>query len=137
MKSLTGRIELAGGCLGRDTKAEAESASTRYGVSLEAATHLVETYGGNFRAVLEITTESEELKEPLIDGLPHIAAEVVYAARAEMVVTVEDFLARRTRIRLLARGDLRSCAARVAALMAGELGWSAAEAQEAIADLSP
>ena len=136
MKSLTEHIRLAGGRLERDTKAEAQAAATRYGVSVEAATHVVETYGGNFRAVLEIATESEELKKPLIDGLPHIEAEVVYAARAEMIVTVEDFLARRTRIRLLARGDVRPCAARVAARMASELGWSTAEAQAAIADLS-
>jgi glycerol-3-phosphate dehydrogenase len=134
--SLTERIELAGGPLERDIRDEAERAAIEYGVSVETANHLIKTYGGNFRAVLEIANESEELKKPLIDELPHIEAEVVYAARAEMAATVEDFLARRTRICLLARGDVRACAARVAALMAGELGWSSAEAEEALASLS-
>ena len=68
---------------------------------METAIHLIETYGGNFRAVLEIASESDELKNRLAADLPHIEAEVVYAARAEMAATVEDFLSRRTRIALL------------------------------------
>ncbi len=66
-RSITERIELAGGRLERDTKTEAERAAIEYGVGVEAATHLIETYGGNFRAVLEIANESEELKKPLIE----------------------------------------------------------------------
>jgi glycerol-3-phosphate dehydrogenase len=135
-RSLTEKIELAGGRLERDISEEAEYAAIAYGVSRETATHLIETYGGNFRAVLEIASESDELKSPLTCGLPHIEAEVIYAARAEMIVTVEDFLARRTRIALLAPDHGRSCAARVAWLMGRELGWSNAEAQKALAGLS-
>ncbi len=135
-RSLTEQIELAGGRLERDIKTEAEYAASDYGVSVETAIHLIETYGGNFRAVLEIASESDELKNPLAADLPHIEAEVVYAARAEMAATVEDFLARRTRIALVARDHGRSCAARVATLMGRELGWSSAEAQEALAGLS-
>jgi len=135
-RSLTEQIELAGGRLERGTRSEAEQAASAYGVSADTAIHLIETYGGNFRAVLEIASESEELKRPLAADLPHIEAEVIYAARAEMARTVEDFLARRTRIALLAPDHGRSCAARVAALMGRELGWSSAEAQKALAGLS-
>lgn len=135
-RSLTEQIELAGGRLERDIREEAERAAIAYGVSVETATHLIETYGGNYRAVLEIASESDELKSPLTSGLPHIEAEVIYAARAEMIVTVEDFLARRTRIALLAPDHGRSCAARVAVLMGHALGWSPAEAQKALAGLS-
>lgn len=135
-RSLTERIELAGGRLDRDVKTEAEQAASDYGVGVETAIHLIETYGGNFRAVLEIASESDELKNRLAADLPHIEAEVVYAARAEMAATVEDFLSRRTRIALVARDHGRSCAARVANLMGRELGWSSAEAQEALAGLS-
>ncbi|HEX5732591.1 MAG TPA: glycerol-3-phosphate dehydrogenase [Blastocatellia bacterium] len=136
VRSLTERIELAGGRLERDVKTEAEQAASDYGVSVDTAIHLMETYGGNFRAVLEIASESEELRNPLAVDLPHIEAEVIYAARAEMAVTVEDFLSRRTRIALLAPDHGRSCATRVAALMGRELGWSSNEAQEALASLS-
>jgi glycerol-3-phosphate dehydrogenase len=135
-QSLTEQIELAGGRLDRPVTEEAERAALDYGVSRETATHLIETYGENFRAVLQIASESDELKKPLVCGLPQIEAEVIYAARAEMIVTVEDFLARRTRITLLAHDHGRSCAARVAALMGRELGWSSAEAQKALAGLS-
>ncbi|HJQ68544.1 MAG TPA: glycerol-3-phosphate dehydrogenase [Blastocatellia bacterium] len=135
-RSLTERIELAGGRVEGDVKAEAERAASDHGVSVETATHLIETYGGNFRAVLEIASESEELKNLLDAELPHIEAEVIYAARAEMAATVEDFLARRTRIALVARDHGRVCAARVATLMARELRWSSKKAQEALAGLS-
>jgi glycerol-3-phosphate dehydrogenase len=67
-------------------------------------------------------------------GLPHIEAEVVYAARYEMTATVEDVLARRTRITLLASDNGRSCAMRVAALIGAELGWSHTEIELAIKD---
>jgi glycerol-3-phosphate dehydrogenase len=53
----------------------------------------------------------------LIDGLPHIEAEVIYAARHEMAATVEDVLSRRTRIALLTRDNGAACAGRVAELM--------------------
>lgn len=87
------------------------------------------SYGGNYRRVLDLTRESEELKSTLMDGLPHIEAEIVYAARYELTATVEDFLSRRTRIALLAHDHGRSCADRVAKLMSEERGWSGGEIQ--------
>ena len=61
-------------------------------------------------------------------GLPYLRAEAVYAARYEMARSVDDVLARRTRARLQARDASAAAAADVAALLAAELGWSAAEA---------
>ena len=131
------RIALAGSSsLADDWKEEATRAANEFGVTVATAARLIETYGGNYKIVLGITRESEDLKRTLARGLPHIEAEVVYAARHEMAVTVEDFLARRTRITLTARDGGRSCATRVASLMARELGWSEAEAQKAMAGFS-
>ena len=90
------------------------------------------TYGGNYRVILELTRESQELRTTLMDSLPHIRAEVVYAARYEMAATVEDFLSRRTRIELLARDHGRLCAMRVASLLERELGLSPAEKQHGL-----
>ena len=81
---------------------------------------MLQSYGGNAAAVLELTRRREALKRPLVDDLPHIEAEVVYAARHEMALTVEDVLARRTRIRLLARDGGAGCVARVTQLLAEE-----------------
>jgi glycerol-3-phosphate dehydrogenase len=128
--SVTNRIRLAGGSIDNDpTRAAAE-----FDVSASTVEHLMNTYGGNYRVVLEITRESEGMKETLVRGLPHIEAEVVYAARYEMIATVEDLLARRTRITLLASDHGRSCAMRVATLIGAELGWSHAEIELAIED---
>ena len=121
-RGVTENISLAGGAPSADALETASRAATEFGVDLAAVEHLMEAYGGNYRVVLELTRESEELKTALIDGLPHIAAEVVYAARYEMVATVEDFLSRRTRIELLARDHGRSCATRVASLLEREIG---------------
>jgi glycerol-3-phosphate dehydrogenase len=121
-RSETGEIELAGGAIReREWKEAARRAATEFRIQAETAEHLIRSYGGNYRAMLEIASASEELKARLVEDLPHIEAEVVYAARSEMAATVEDFLARRTRIALLAPDHGRSCAARVAALMGREL----------------
>jgi glycerol-3-phosphate dehydrogenase len=106
---------------GGDAKREAERAAIEFDAPVAMVEHLMQSYGGNFRAILEITREAEELKRVLIDGLPHIEAEAVYAARYEMAAKVEDFLSRRTRIALLAPDGGRACAARVADLMRREL----------------
>ncbi|HVG18868.1 MAG TPA: glycerol-3-phosphate dehydrogenase [Blastocatellia bacterium] len=128
------RVPLAGGLsLSQNMNEEAARAADEFGVAVATARHLIETYGGNYKKLLEITRESEDLKQALARDLPHIGAEVVYAARYEMAVTIDDFLARRTRIALIAGDGGRSCAMRVASLMGRELGWSNAEAQKAMA----
>jgi len=132
-RSVTEGIRLAGGTPDGDS---ARTASKEFGVEVAAVEHLIETYGGYYRVILELTRDAEGLKLPLVDGLPHIAAEVVYAARYEMAATAEDFLSRRTRIDLLSRDHGRACAARVAELLGRELGWSEAETQLAIAGVA-
>lgn len=131
-RCVTEEIPLAGKPV-LETAREAERAAAEYNVAKTTAGHLIRAYGGNYRAILNITRESEELKAVLVSGLPHIEAEVVYAARYEMAATVEDFLARRTRIALLARDHGHSCAPRVAQLMGAELGWSNAQVESALA----
>lgn len=126
---VTEHIQLAGGTPEGAGSAEASEAAAEFGVEVATVEHLMETYGGNYRVILELTRESEELKSTLINGLPHIEAEVVYAARFEMAATVEDFLSRRTRIELLAHDNGRSCVMRAASLIGREPGWVASELQ--------
>lgn len=120
-RSATEHIRLADGPHQGDGR-QAQRAAAEFSVDIATAERLMATYGGNYRVVLEIARESEELKTALMDGLPHIGAEAVYAARYEMAVTVEDVLSRRTRLDLLARDHGRSCAVHVAALLARESG---------------
>jgi glycerol-3-phosphate dehydrogenase len=67
------------------------------------------------------------LDTPLVEGLPYRRADAVWAARNEMVVTLADVLARRTRALLLDRDATVAAAPAVAELVAAELGWSAAD----------
>jgi glycerol-3-phosphate dehydrogenase len=127
----TENILLAGGPGDGDARENAQRAASEFGVGVGTAAHLIDAYGGNYRVVLEITRETEALRTLLIDSLPHIEAEVVYAARYEMAATADDFLSRRTRIGLLARDHGRSCAARVAELLARHSGGVGADDREA------
>jgi glycerol-3-phosphate dehydrogenase len=65
-----------------------------------------------------------ELGEPLVPGLPYTRADAVYAARHEMVTTLDDVLSRRTRALLFDREASRRAAPAVAALIAPILGWN-------------
>ncbi|MFY9558350.1 MAG: glycerol-3-phosphate dehydrogenase/oxidase [Blastocatellia bacterium] len=132
-QSVTERIRLAGGPANGEPEVVTRI-STEFGVDPSTVEHLLECYGANYRVILELTRESEQLESILTAGLAHIEAEVVYTARYEMAATVEDFLSRRSRIELLARDHGRSCAARVAILLSHELGWSPAETQNALAE---
>ena len=96
-------------------------------LSPEQVRHLADRFGGEARGVMAMVERDPSLAEPLVPGLPYLAAEAVYAARYEMARSLDDVLARRTRARLLARDDSARAAARVAALIGPELGWDAAE----------
>lgn len=79
-------------------------------------------YGRDADGIRALIREHPELAEPIVPGLAPIAAEVIWAARHEMARTVEDVLARRTRLLVLDAAAARAAASRVAALMARELG---------------
>jgi glycerol-3-phosphate dehydrogenase len=89
-------------------------------------------YGGEARSVLALARAERALGEPLVPGLDYLRAEVIHAVRAEMARTVDDVLSRRTRARLLARDASAAAAPDVAVLMAGELGWDAAEQERQV-----
>jgi glycerol-3-phosphate dehydrogenase len=88
---------------------------------------LVNRYGTDAGVIIDLVVADRDLGEPLVRGLPYLRAEAVYAARHEMVLTLDDLLSRRTRARLLARDASAGAAESVAALVAGDLGWSADE----------
>jgi glycerol-3-phosphate dehydrogenase len=92
-----------------------------------ALQHLADRYGDEARTVLSIARATPGGSEPLVPGLPYLRAEALYAARHEMVCTLDDVLSRRTRARLLARDASAAVAADVAALIGPDLGWDDAE----------
>lgn len=82
----------------------------------------LQVYGSDAAKIRSLAASSPELAQQLHPALPYLAAEVVWAAREEMAVTVEDVLSRRTRALLLNAKAAISMAPRVAQLMAAELG---------------
>ena len=79
-------------------------------------------YGADAPAIRELAASRPELAEPLHPAVPLIGAEVVWAVRQEMALTVDDVLARRTRTLLIDARAAMQLAPPVAALMAEELG---------------
>jgi glycerol-3-phosphate dehydrogenase len=97
----------------------------------ETAETLVRQHGEAASSVLALAADSASLAEPLSPAATHLFAEVVYAARHEGAATLEDVLARRTRLSLRARDAALPAAARAASLLAAETGrdeaWAAAQ----------
>ena len=87
------------------------------------AAHLAGRYGSEAALVESLYDADPALRQPLVPGLPYLAAEAVHSARHEMATTLDDVLSRRTRARLLARDASRAAALDVARLLAPELGW--------------
>jgi glycerol-3-phosphate dehydrogenase len=100
----------------------------QHGLQEPTARHLARKYGTLASDVLRLAGESPDLRRPLIDGAPPIRAEVVYAIRHEMAVTVEDVLARRIGLELYDWRMAMEAAPIVADLMSREPASNVADA---------
>lgn len=89
-------------------------------------------YGSDLPAVRRLGKEDPDLLEPLHPNLPYLKAEVVWAARNEMAMTVEDVLSRRTRALLLDARASMEMAPETARLLAKELGRDEAWQKEQV-----
>jgi glycerol-3-phosphate dehydrogenase len=89
--------------------------------------HLIGRYGTHADEVRALIAFDPSLSAPLVDGQPYLRAEAVYAARHEMITTLDDVLVRRTRAHLFDRAATLAAAPAVAELLAAELGWDADE----------
>lgn len=103
----------------------------KYRVSPNTAHHLAAKFGTAAEIVLTYGKDDASLSLPIVSGYPAIRAEVVYAVRHEMAVTIEDVLARRIGLQLYSWHDAIDAAPVVAALMAAELHWDHALASSA------
>lgn len=84
--------------------------------------------------VLKLADSDPSLAERVGEGLPHIKAQVRFAAEGEMARTVDDFLVRRTEIYYTASDQGLSVAPGVARIMGDVLGWDAAERKRQVAE---
>lgn len=110
-----------------------EKATLAPNLSSGLVAHLVGRYGSEAQALVAMLSADPRLAEPLVAGLPYIAAEAVYAVRNEHALTIADVLDRRTRARLLDAEATRQAAVKVAGLIGPELDWNEAARIDAIA----
>lgn len=79
-------------------------------------------YGSDEPRILQLIEQNPELGETLSPKFGYTLAEVVWAAREEMALTVEDVLARRVRLLFVDAREAMAAAPKVAATLARELG---------------
>ena len=120
----TQKLLLSGAIGWRSTRHAIEARGQQLELAQDSIEHLAFTFGSNAHAVLDLIEKDERLGKRLLSNLPYLLAEVVYACQAEMAMTLEDVLARRTRIILEDADRGAGIAPEVAALIADELGWS-------------
>ena len=121
------------GSAGRPTvKRDIASKGAALGLSPQTIEHLGKSHGANGFQVLDLVASDASLAALLIDDLPYIRAEVVYACRQEMAMTPYDVLGRRTSITLEDRLRGLGVLDEVAGLMAKEYSWSAEQQQSMV-----
>jgi len=108
-------------------------AADRLGTTPAVLEHLLGRYGGDAPRVLALIDADASLGENLVEGLPYLRAEALYAVREEMAVTLADVLTRRTRAQLRARDATALAAPSIARLVGPDLGWDAAEQARQVA----
>jgi glycerol-3-phosphate dehydrogenase len=102
--------------------AELETIPAIAAVGPEAATRLVSRHGTEAPGVASLGAELD-LVRALVPGRPFLEAEVVWAARHEIALSLDDMLARRTRLAQELPDRGAAIAPRVAELLGAELGW--------------
>ena len=81
-----------------------------------------QVYGSDANAIQDLVSKNSSLGNKLHAKYDFIEAEVVWSCHNEMIVNVEDFLARRVRFLLLDAKASLEVAPKVAQIMANELG---------------
>lgn len=90
----------------------------------DVSSHLNDRYGSRASLVAGLIVSDRSLGSALVEGLPDVEAEVVFAARAEDARSLSDVLIRRTHLFWQAPQQGLECAERACALLARELQWS-------------
>lgn len=88
----------------------------------ESANKHLSVYGSEAQEVLELAKQDKAYLEKVHENLPYLVAEIIWAIRKEMVLTLDDVLSRRTRALFLDAKAAIEIAPKIARLMANEMG---------------
>jgi glycerol-3-phosphate dehydrogenase len=127
----TDSTPLAGADIGDLATFLADARRLEDGVERDTGERLGRLYGSEHTAVRQLIADGP-LGEPLSPECPTLGAEIVYAMREEMAITLADAVLRRTEAGVTGHPG-RPALERAAALMAFELGWTPARTEAEIA----
>lgn len=105
-----------------------------YEISEASAKHLSQKFGTNAAKVMQLAKEDANLAAPIVAGFAPLCAEIVYCARYEMAMTIEDILMRRTGLQFFSWQAASNAAAVTGAILAKELGWSAEQEKSSVVE---
>jgi glycerol-3-phosphate dehydrogenase len=127
--SQTRHLRLIGAPANREDLADlaGPNAADRLGLSADQLDALVRRHGTETPEVLDLASGRPELLQPLVEGLPYLKADAVFAAREEMALTVDDVMSRRTRSVLRRATATMAAASETASMLSAELGRDGAD----------
>jgi glycerol-3-phosphate dehydrogenase len=123
--SATADLALLGALPATRLERLAEELASGTGLEGSVTRPLVDRHGAQAYDVVTLGRELDQLR-PLGADTPHLEAEVTWAVRHELALSLDDVLSRRMRLAMRLPDRGASIALRVAALMGAELGWDAA-----------
>ena len=101
------------------------------GLPTDTIPHLIAAYGSRYRDVLDLAEGHPEWRTRIAEQSPVIGAELVWAVRKEMAITLRDAVIRRTPLGALGYpGD--AATERAARMVGAELRWSETRLREEI-----
>lgn len=99
--------------------------------NINLSNHLY-VYGSDMVGLKKLIKDDPELNKPLHPSLPYLKAEVIWAIRNELAITIEDILSRRTRALLLDAKASLEMAPEVGRLIASEFGFDDAWVEQEV-----
>ena len=99
------------------------AAAENEGLSHDTAAHYVRMHGSETPAVIRLGQTNLRWAKPVVDHLPTTWAQLIYAMRREMALTLGDLLVRRSHIFYESPDHGLGHLAEIVDVAAGEMGW--------------
>lgn len=99
------------------------AAAENEGLSHDTAAHYVRMHGSETPAVIRLGQTNLRWAKPVVDHLPTTWAQLIYAMRREMALTLGDLLVRRSHIFYESPDHGLGRLAEIVDVAAGEMGW--------------